>query len=88
MACGLPVVAYPVTGPKDIIKEGMTGAMGENLELATNKALTLNSHNCIDYPQQSSWAKVTKTSANQLDNGRHSSPRPSLFDHVYMDLTT
>ena len=88
MACGLPVAAYPVTGPKDIIKEGITGAMNENLEFAINKALTLNPQNCIDYAQQSSWSKVTKTFANQLHNGRHSSPRRSLFDYEYMDLRT
>ena len=88
MACGLPVTAYPVTGPKDIIKEGITGAMNENLSLAINKALTLNPQTCIDYAQQSSWSKVTKTFASLLHNGRHSSPRRSLFDHEYMDLRT
>jgi glycosyltransferase involved in cell wall biosynthesis len=39
LACGLPVAAYPVTGPKDIITEPMLGALDEDLSQASLKAL-------------------------------------------------
>jgi glycosyltransferase involved in cell wall biosynthesis len=39
MSCGLPVAAYPVTGPKDIVTEPMLGALSEELGVAAKQAL-------------------------------------------------
>ncbi|RYD95114.1 MAG: glycosyltransferase, partial [Sphingomonadales bacterium] len=41
MASGLPVAAYPVTGPRDILTAAC-GAMDEDLALAVRQALTLD----------------------------------------------
>ena len=42
MACGTPVAAYPVTGPKDIIEPGQTGFMHENLSVAVAECLKID----------------------------------------------
>ena len=42
MACGTPVAAYPVPGPIDIIDEGITGSLNNNLTLAITRCLALN----------------------------------------------
>jgi len=42
LACGTPVAAYPVTGPKDIIENGVNGTLDENLETAVLEALKLD----------------------------------------------
>lgn len=42
MSCGTPVAAYPVTGPIDIIKNGLNGHMHENLQEACILALKCN----------------------------------------------
>jgi glycosyltransferase involved in cell wall biosynthesis len=42
LACGTPVAAYPVTGPKDIIENGVNGILDENLETAVLQALELD----------------------------------------------
>ena len=39
MACGVPVAAYPVNGPKDVIEDGVTGALDEDLGRAALRAL-------------------------------------------------
>ena len=42
MACGTPVAAFPVTGPTDVIEQGVTGHMDNNLIVAIKKCLELN----------------------------------------------
>lgn len=42
MACGLPIAAYPVTGPIDIVTEPYLGALDENLAHAAHKAANLS----------------------------------------------
>jgi glycosyltransferase involved in cell wall biosynthesis len=42
MACGTPVAAYPVPGPIDIVDEGVTGSLDNNLTLAIARCLVLN----------------------------------------------
>ena len=46
LACGIPVAAYPVAGPLDVVGPGMPGAaqvaaLDEDLEAACHRALTL-----------------------------------------------
>ncbi len=38
LACGLPVAAYPVTGPKDIVTEPLLGVLDNRLEIAALSA--------------------------------------------------
>ncbi len=40
MACGLPLAAYPVTGPIDIITKDFLGAVDEDLSAAAKTAIT------------------------------------------------
>ena len=46
MACGVPVAAYPVTGPIDVIEDGVTGALDIDLSRAALRALTLDPEIC------------------------------------------
>ena len=39
LACGLPVAAYPVIGPRDIITEPFMGVLDNDLSTAAQKAL-------------------------------------------------
>ena len=43
LACGIPVAAYPVTGPKDIIIEDYLGSLDEDLATAAKQALNQGS---------------------------------------------
>ncbi len=46
LACGLPVAAYDVQGPNNIITNGVDGYLGHNLALNAKKCLKLNAENC------------------------------------------
>lgn len=60
MACGVPVAAFPVPGPLDVIKEGSTGAMDEDLAAAVYRALRLDGEACIEFAQYHSWQRSTE----------------------------
>ena len=57
LACGTPVAAYPVAGPKDIVEPGLTGFLNDNLKLAVQQCLTLNRADVEDASLQWTWAE-------------------------------
>src|SRR5262249_41871072 len=46
MACGVPVAAYPVAGPIDVVEDGVTGALHTDLATAAVRALSLEPRAC------------------------------------------
>ena len=42
LACGLPIAAYPVTGPKDIVTKDYLGCLDNDLGVAADKAVNEN----------------------------------------------
>lgn len=55
LASGLPVAAYPVRGPIDIIGSAPVGCFDENLALACEKAITLDREACRKFALNYSW---------------------------------
>lgn len=60
MACGVPVAAFPVPGPRDVIRQGSTGVMDEDLERAFFGALELDGEACIEFALDHSWQRSTE----------------------------
>jgi glycosyltransferase involved in cell wall biosynthesis len=60
LACGVPVAAYPVHGPLDVIGDSPAGALDENLGLAVKKALTIDPNACRAHAMEYSWDKVAR----------------------------
>ena len=59
MASGLPVAAYPVVGPIDVVNHGVTGYLDEDLQTACEKAYeTKDSQKCIDYAKTFRWSDM------------------------------
>lgn len=73
MACGVPVAAYPVTGPIDVIRDGETGALDEDLGRAALRALQARPDDCRRYAETWSWAACTRQFRNNLVPARHRS---------------
>jgi 1,2-diacylglycerol 3-alpha-glucosyltransferase/glucuronosyltransferase len=60
MACGVPVAAYPVTGPIDVIEDGVTGALDGDLAAAAERALRLDPKTCRAHALKSGWDVSTR----------------------------
>jgi glycosyltransferase involved in cell wall biosynthesis len=67
MACGTPVAAFPVTGPKDVVQDGVTGALDQDLRVACLRALTIPRENCRAFALEHSWSAASR---QFLDNVR------------------
>lgn len=74
MACGVPVAAYPVTGPLQVVENGVTGVLDEDLRAAALAALELDGEAGIAYARANSWAASAAQFATQLAPAR----RPNL----------
>ena len=58
MACGTPVAAYPCQGPLDVIDEGITGCMREDLAEAVTSALLLDRSAVYEGSQRWTWERA------------------------------
>jgi glycosyltransferase involved in cell wall biosynthesis len=67
MACGVPVAAYPVTGPIDVVQNGKTGVLDQDLRQAVLGALTLDPADCVAYARQHSWRYWTERFVSLLE---------------------
>jgi len=53
----VPVAAYPVTGPLDVIEDGRTGVLDEDLTGACEKALALEPGPCVEAARWYTWGR-------------------------------
>jgi glycosyltransferase involved in cell wall biosynthesis len=60
LACGIPVAAYPVLGPKDVVGDAPVAALDEDLAAACRKALTLSREACRSFALTRSWRACTE----------------------------
>jgi len=76
LASGVPVAAYPVTGPKDVLSGAPVGALCDDLELACLSALKLSREACRRHALQFSWERSALQFLNHLSSAaidaRHS----------------
>ena len=66
MACGTPVAAYPVQGPEDVVDEGITGCLNDDLKQAVKDALMLNRQKVWEGSSRWSWERAWQIFRNNL----------------------
>lgn len=75
MSCGLPVAAYPVTGPIDVVRHGITGALNKDLNIACKDALTLDRTGCRVFAESRSWKRSAEQFVTHLTTSKFDSQR-------------
>ncbi len=87
MACGLPVAAYPVTGPIDVVGTSKAGVLNEDLGKAAKAALKLSRKVARKHAENFSWEVATQIFARHLvfarpaEDGYHISDNPHKDNH-------
>jgi hypothetical protein len=66
MACGLPVAAYPVTGPIDVLGDSTAGVMHEDLREACLAALKIDRKTARAHAEKFSWRAATEQFVSHL----------------------
>jgi glycosyltransferase involved in cell wall biosynthesis len=77
MACGVPVAAFPVTGPIDVVQDGVTGALDTDLARAAQRALRIDPRACRERALRSSWDSCTHEFESNLVACRLTAPSRS-----------
>jgi len=75
MACGVPVAAYPVPGPVDVVLNGVSGSLHEDLGVAVDEALRLDRSECHAFASTYSWRHCTEAFLSQLQPATSPSAR-------------
>ncbi len=60
LASGVPVAAFPVAGPLDVIGGSDVGVLDEDLGVAVRKALTIDPQRCRDFALDHSWQAAAR----------------------------
>jgi len=77
MACGVPVAAFPVEGPIDVVSSGKSGWLDSNLERACLDALTLDRAQVRQHALAFSWLAATQQFLQNLRPVRAASAQKS-----------
>ena len=91
MACGLPVAAYPVAGPLDVLGGSPAGCLNEDLGKAAREALTIPRDCCRRTAEAFSWSASARQFLDNLApfdwNQCMGLPHPDLvlFTHALSD---
>ena len=75
MACAVPVAAFPVPGPVDVVVDGITGALDQDLRSAAMRALSLDRDQCRRHAETRSWSGATREFLSNLTPARRAAAR-------------
>jgi len=66
LACGVPVAAYPVTGPADVIGSHPVGCLDNDLSKAVMRALAISPETCRAFALTKSWQESARQFLSNL----------------------
>jgi glycosyltransferase involved in cell wall biosynthesis len=70
LASGVPVAAFPVTGPRDVIGDAPVGALRDDLREACLAALQLSPQHCLQFAASQTWEASALAFVNNISQVR------------------
>jgi glycosyltransferase involved in cell wall biosynthesis len=74
LASGLPVAAFPVTGPRDVIGTAPVGALHEDLRTACLAALRILPQACLEFAAEHTWEASARAFIENISKVRYLDP--------------
>jgi glycosyltransferase involved in cell wall biosynthesis len=68
LASGLPVAAFPVTGPRDVIGNAPVGALNDDLRFACLSALEISPPACLEFAARHTWEASARAFIENVSN--------------------
>jgi glycosyltransferase involved in cell wall biosynthesis len=68
LASGLPVAAFPVTGPRDVIGEAPVGVLSDDLRQACLSALEILPQACVEFAAKHTWEASARAFLDNIAN--------------------
>jgi glycosyltransferase involved in cell wall biosynthesis len=75
LASGLPVAAFPVTGPRDVIGAAPVGALNDDLRLACLSALAISPQACLAFAAGHTWEASARAFVDNITSVRALDPK-------------
>jgi glycosyltransferase involved in cell wall biosynthesis len=75
LASGLPVAAFPVTGPRDVIGNEPVGALNDDLRMACLTAVTISPQACLAFAARHTWEASARAFVENITNVRADDPK-------------
>jgi glycosyltransferase involved in cell wall biosynthesis len=82
LASGLPVAAFPVTGPRDVIGSAPVGVLDEDLGKACLEALQVSRQDCVEFAAGYSWPASARVFVEHALNLRPVEPEGEVAEFV------
>jgi glycosyltransferase involved in cell wall biosynthesis len=81
LASGVPIAAFPVTGPKDVISDNPIGVLNDDLRVACMQALWISREACREFALRYSWENSARQfigHAHKVAQGGAPEPEPAI----------
>jgi glycosyltransferase involved in cell wall biosynthesis len=79
LASGLPVAAFPVTGPRDVIGTAPVGALNEDLRVACLAAVTIPPQACLEFAARHTWEASARAFVDNINEVRIPDPENDVM---------
>ena len=78
LASGLPVAAFPVTGPRDVIGAAPVGALNDDLRVACLSALAISQQACLEFAAKHTWEASAGAFVENIIDVRSAGPESDM----------